>query len=127
MQHPRVFPILVTAILTTACAPHIESAQFNAAPAPTRVQDVRVYTTKVPDCDYDEVGIVSGPATDLFTSLQKIVDAMRTRAAAMGGDALVNLRLAAPVTTEAVPGTSAPGKPGYLATVVRFTTPCSGP
>ncbi|MBA4157913.1 MAG: hypothetical protein H0X65_10615 [Gemmatimonadetes bacterium] len=115
-------------LMTTACAPSIQSASFQATLSPTRMEDVRVFTTRVPACEYEELGIVTSEPPNLFTHLQAVVDGMRRRAALMGGHALVELRprsQAAAGSPSAGDGSS--GGAGYLATVVRFSSPCSSP
>jgi hypothetical protein len=116
-----VLPALV--LQATACSPSIQSASFGPTLQPTRMADVRVYSTQQPACAYRELGIVAGPATDLFTSLQSIVDGMRSRAAAMGGDALVQFRPAGePAGAERADASSRSS--GFIATVVRFDGAC---
>jgi hypothetical protein len=119
--------VLAAALATVACGPSIESATFRPAPQPTRMEDVRVFSASTPECAWEELGIVAGPKTDLFTSLQRVVDGMRRRAAELGGDAMVNFR---PVDAQSsgglTPGGSSQGGGGYVATVVRFTEPCPG-
>jgi hypothetical protein len=90
---------------------------------------VRIYQAARPNCEFQEIGIVRGQPRTRFDSLDEIFDAMRSRARAMGGDAIVGLTIQEPrgetvvVASGLVPVVSSSGVTTYSGTVVRFADP----
>jgi hypothetical protein len=65
-------------------------------PALPSEQEIPVFVTRTPECDYLEVGLVRGQRSSRFDSMQDVVDVMRRHAREMGGEAIIWL---APRTT----------------------------
>src|SRR5688572_19261319 len=87
------------ALCITACAPTVESARFvNLAPSPAE-QEIPVFVTRTPECDYLEVGLVRGERSSRFDSLQDVLDVMRRHARDMGGEAIISLTPRTPTST----------------------------
>jgi hypothetical protein len=90
---------------------------------------VRIYQAARPDCAFEEIGMVRGSPHTRFDSLDEIFDAMRSRARAMGGDAIVGLSIqeqrgeTVVVANGSVPVASSSGSTTYSGTVVRFADP----
>ncbi|HUP90186.1 MAG TPA: hypothetical protein VM100_12575 [Longimicrobiales bacterium] len=85
------YQLLSAALLLSACGPAVQSGRYSAAPLPPSNDEVTIYSTRLPSCAYDEVGMDRVEKRTGFTSLQSMIDAMRDRARNMGGDAVVRL------------------------------------
>lgn len=91
LRHSSALIALV--LLTGACASGIDSAVFmNAQPLPPDA-DVRIHRTTVPDCPYDELGLITWRPMHGFQKLQTGVDRMRDRAREMGGHAIIGFSI----------------------------------
>ena len=122
MRIPRTCTLALTLVTGAAgCAPKIMSARLTGLPAQPD-GNVALYSTKRPECPYDEIGLITGNRRHAWTSLDDVLAAMRTRALTMGGDAIVGL-----ATGEEVSGSGAEGvvnidtSISLKGTVVRFT------
>jgi hypothetical protein len=85
-------------VLLCACAPSIAFVKTNRSPrelASRPVSEVEVYRTTVPDRPYAEVGIVTAETSAAdssgtpWASMPTMIEALRTRAAQEGCDAIV--------------------------------------
>lgn len=76
------------------CASGLDSAVFMAAPPVASAEEVRIYQSQLPRCEYEEVGIVTWRPVNGWQKLQGGVDRMRERAATMGGHAIVAFSVA---------------------------------
>ncbi|MBW3655822.1 MAG: hypothetical protein KY444_06925 [Gemmatimonadetes bacterium] len=119
-------------LLLAACGPAVSSGSFvpEGGPQP-RAKDapVRIYQAARPDCAFEEIGMVRGWPRSGFDSVDEIFDAMRNRARAMGGDAIVGLTIqeqrgeTVVVANGPVPVASSSGSTTYSGTVIRFADP----
>lgn len=83
--------VVAVALFSTACGATIDSARFvKAAPVPDD-RPIKYYSTKVPACEYEELGIVRGYPKTGFTKLQQVLDEMGKEARRMGGDAIIGI------------------------------------
>jgi hypothetical protein len=102
-------------LLGSACGPAISSAHFvRRAPRPPD-HPILIYSSKLPTCPYEEIGIINGKQGD--SSLESTLNAVRKRAREMGGDAVVGLSQTQTVSG----GTYVSTSEGLAVTVVRFT------
>lgn len=104
--------------LTAACGPSIQSARFTpgvAPPARAGAGEVLVFSTRLPECAFEEIGLVTGKPRGFWTSLETVLENMRERAREMGGDAIVGLG-----TSEVVTGASQAGGSVSLQTADRL-------
>lgn len=117
------------ALFLVACGPAVSSAPFvSRAPRPPD-HEIRLYSTRLPTCPYEEVGLIQAKRRDQFirhSSLEGVLNAVQQRARAMGGDAVV--ALGQTQTTEGgvvVAGPVSPaGSEGLAVAVIRFTETC---
>jgi hypothetical protein len=87
ITHSRTLLLLALA----GCGPNISSAQFaDGIPSPAAAE-VKVFSTKMPVCEFDEIGLIRGERDNAFSSLQGVMDAMREKARDMGGDAIIGV------------------------------------
>jgi hypothetical protein len=122
MRHRVLF---VACAFLAGCGPAIQSANFSTpAPEPTTAE-ILLYSTKLPECPYEEVGLISGRSRVFWTSQEAVLAHMRERAREMGGDAIVGLGTSEVVTGGThVAGTVNVNSANRMAgTVVRFTDP----
>lgn len=112
-------------IMAVGCAPAVQSARFGEfSPRPSD-HEVRLYSTKVPECPYEEVALVTGKARTPWTSTDRVLAAVRSRALELGGDAIVGLGQVRRVTGGTAVGESVSldTTTDLSGTVVRFTDP----
>ena len=51
--------------------------------------DIQVYTTKLPDRDYQEIGVIEGKGTVWKSSLSSVLPKLKEQACEAGGDAII--------------------------------------
>jgi hypothetical protein len=118
-------------LLLAACGPAVSSGSYGPEQPQPRAGDapVRIYQAARPNCAFEEIGMVRGSPRTRFDSLDEIFDAMRSRARAMGGDAIVGLSIqerrgeTVVVANGPMPVASTTGSTTYSGTVVRFVDP----
>lgn len=114
--------VLLGILAAASCGPRIQSARFTSVPARPPATEIRLYSAKLPECPFEELGLVSGKARYFWNSMDDILDSLKSRARAMGGDAIVSLNSA-----ELVNGATQHGnvstQAGIFGTVVRFSDP----
>lgn len=117
----RAASVLLAALLVAGCGPRVQSARFGETPAPRpATQPIQVFSTKLPECPFEELALVRVEKRHGFTSLQAMLDAMRHRAREMGGDAVVGVGHTTGVDA-GVAGGTATTTDGIAGTVIRFT------
>ncbi|MEJ2218365.1 MAG: hypothetical protein P8099_17315 [Gemmatimonadota bacterium] len=123
MKRPRVL-IPASLLLLTACGPAISSAFFEQAPPRPPDSQVQLYSTRLPSCPYEEIGLVRGRKR-AFSSMQAVLASLQRRAREMGGDAIVGLGQGRTVTGATVVNdvASVDVSDGLAGTVIRFTDP----
>jgi hypothetical protein len=125
--------VLTLSLAVAACGPSVRSATYMPQPQPRTETDpaaMRIYEHTRPDCDFEEIGRVTGRRSSPFNTPDQIANAMRRRAAQMGGDAIIAFGerddgpsgVIIPVSENASYGVIS-SAPVYTGTVVRFTDP----
>lgn len=124
--------VLVLALsLAAACGPSVQSASYVQLPQPRAESDaaaMRIYEHTRPDCAFEELGRLTGRRRLPTHSPDEVANAMRRRAAEMGGDAIIAFGerqegpsgVIVPVSESASIGTISSGSV-FVGTVVRFT------
>jgi|SRR5688572_20017639 len=107
-------------LLVTACGPSISSAPFVSREPRPSDHPILFYSSKLPTCPYEEIGVIHGTAG---RSLEATLNGVRKRARAMGGDAVVGLSQPQTVSGGTVVGNivSVGASEGLAGTVIRFT------
>lgn len=81
--------ILIAALISTGCS----SAKFiktgSAYPARPDDCDIQVFSSKLPDREYEELGIIEGEGSMGADTLEKILPKMLREACRAGGDAII--------------------------------------
>jgi hypothetical protein len=115
--------LIVAAFLAmslTGCGARAQSARFvEAAPAP-QDQPIAYYSARMPECAFEELGVVRGHGDMRLTSLQAVLDRMAVEARRLGGHAIIGITQSR--VTDSV-STSREGESGLFGTVIRFTSP----
>ncbi|HYR12412.1 MAG TPA: hypothetical protein VEQ60_31785 [Longimicrobium sp.] len=125
--------VLALSLAAAACGPSVQSASYVRLPQPPAERDaaaMRIYEHTRPDCAFEELGRLTGRRRLPTHSPDEIADAMRRRAAEMGGDAIIAFGerqegpsgVIIPVSEHASIGTISSGTV-FVGTVVRFTDP----
>ena len=69
------------------------SAEFirTGASYPPKPEDceIMVFTSRLPDRDYEEIGVIEGEGTDWRSSLEDVLPEMKHKACRAGGDAII--------------------------------------
>lgn len=100
------------------CGPAVRSTPFETFPPRPAEHPIAIYSTKTPECAYEEVGLVSARRRyALVISMSDVLEALKERARAMGGDAVMGVSEGAEVAGSGEDVTSAPVLSG---TVIRF-------
>jgi hypothetical protein len=118
-MRPMIPLAVVALVLLAGCGARTQSARFvQAAPAPES-QPISYFSTKMPVCDYEELGIVRGHPASGFTKLQQVLDGLAVEARRMGGHAIVGL---APSGIAGDGSGDGDTSRGLFGTVIRFTS-----
>ena len=83
--------VVALAMMVAGCAPHIQSARLTDRYFQPDGGEITVFSTKRPECPYDEIALITGGRRSSWNSLDDILAAMRVRARELGGDAIVGL------------------------------------
>lgn len=110
---------LGVALSLIGCGPAVRSTPFETFPPHPADHPIGIYSTKTPECPYEEVGLVSARRRyALVMSMSDVLEALKERARAMGGDAVMGVSEGAEVSGDGEDVTSTPVLSG---TVIRFT------
>lgn len=105
-----------------SCGPAVRSTPFNAFPARPAEHPIRIYSTQKPDCRYEEVGLVSARRRFAWlVSMSEVLEALKQRARAMGGDAVLGVSERSEVSGGGQDLATVSSEPVLSGTVVRFT------
>lgn len=105
-------------VAATACGPTVQVTKLGGTFPPRRaLEEVAVFSTKVPVCPYGELAIVTAYRSQNWspTAMDEALDLLKEQARSLGADAVVGLRV--------VSGGGGGGEPlreGYSATAIRF-------
>ena len=125
--------VLAVAGSLAACGPAVQSATY--MPLPQRRAEsggmMRIYEHTRPECAFQEIGRVTGHRRLPTHSPDQVANAMRRRAAEMGGDAIIAFgerqqdagSVVIPVSQSAVVATDIGSSSHFVGTVIRFTDP----
>ena len=120
MRSSALILVAGAAVAVSACSPAVRSGRFVPAPPNPPDHEIRIYSTKLPACAYEELGLVSAKARHIWNSMEDLLAAARQRAREMGGDAIVSVREVPEVTGH---GESISTKDSVTGTVIRFKDP----
>lgn len=109
---PRLV-LLPCIVALTACGSTVLSARFTEQPLAPTSGPVTLFSSKLPTCSYEEIGILQVSRKDGFSSMQSMIDAARKRVRELGGHAIVTF---GPVISAADDATA----PAFGGTVIRF-------
>jgi hypothetical protein len=83
--------LLLVGIISGACGPVVKVSQMTPQSYPPKPDDapITVFVTKTPACPYDEIGMVSASQGAFSGDETTFIAAMKVKARALGGDALI--------------------------------------
>ena len=118
-------------LFLAGCGPAVHSATYvpNLPASKHAGAPVRIYQSTRPACAFEEIGLVRVRPRSPTHSLDDLLTAMRNRARAMGGDAIIGLSAAETpdgaviVPSASVSVASISSSPLYTGSVVHFTNP----
>jgi ABC-type sugar transport system substrate-binding protein len=106
----------------TGCGPAVQSTPFAVLSPQSTDRPVAIYSTKSPECAYEEVGLVSArQRSSWFNSMTDVLDALKERARAMGGDAVIQVSEGREVSGGGSNGGNVSSDAVLSGTVIRFT------
>ena len=78
-------------LLTSACGASVRVTPFVAGKYPSRAVDhpIQMFSTKTPECPYEELGLIRSEPENGLTRWERVVDGLLTHARQMGGDAVI--------------------------------------
>jgi hypothetical protein len=128
--------VLALSLAAAACGPAVQSATYMPLPEPRAESGgmMRIYEHTRPDCPFEELGRLSGWRRLPTHTPDDVANAMRRRAADMGGDAIIGFGqrqegpsgVIIPISESASIGSISSGSV-FVGTVIRFTDPeCAG-
>lgn len=76
-----------------ACAPAVRVTTLSPATYPAKAADtpIRLYAEQRPRCPYEELALISSRRRNVFISMEDVTEALRVRARALGGDAVIGV------------------------------------
>ena len=114
--HPKIWVLLMIALLA-GCA----SAKFIATgptyPARADDCDIEVFSSKPPEREYEELGIIEGEGSFGADSLEDVLPKMKREACRAGGDAII---LTSSQKSVEIYGESSDEQLNATATVIRW-------
>jgi len=80
------------ALLITSCAARIHDVYLSDQTYPPHHQNypIRIYRDTLPDEPFDEIAVLSFRLSNKLQSLDKALEAMKTKARELGGEAIIN-------------------------------------
>jgi len=107
-------------LFVLSCSPATRSTKFQSYEPTSQSQDIKIMRTKIPVCDYEEVGIVNARKRNVFVSMEEVIESLKDEARKMGGDALIGLSEDNQIVMVTEHGVVA-RKTVLTGTVIRFT------
>ncbi|HEX7118409.1 MAG TPA: hypothetical protein VF212_06455 [Longimicrobiales bacterium] len=125
MHAKRVLFTIGIGSLLLACGPAVRSTPFGDFPPRPAGEEIRLYSTKLPECPYEEIGLISATRKDPWTPMEEVLAALLERVRQMGGQAVVGLGEVQRVGSGTVVGqaVSLDRESALSGTVIRFTEP----
>jgi hypothetical protein len=119
----KIIAIAACPALLVACGPAVRSAPFKSVPARPPDHEIMLFSTKLPSCPYDEIGLVTAKPEYRWNSHEDVLEALKQRARKMGGDAVVGLSQQQTVNGGTVWGSTVNinSSDALTGTVIRFT------
>ena len=74
-----------------ACSPGVRATSFGSFFPRPDDHPIQVYRSTIPECQFEEVGIVSSRRENSFISMDKVLEALRIKARELGGDAVIGV------------------------------------
>ena len=87
----RTIAALLLLVSASACGVAVRATPFAPGAHPPRPPDapVQMFSTRVPECDYEELGLLRAESKNGLTPWQRVVETFLHRARQMGGDAVI--------------------------------------
>lgn len=116
--------VATAGFLLAGCGPAVQSTPFASFPARPAEHPIRLYSTKVPECPYEEVGLVSARRRyGLVVSMTEVLEALKARAREMGGDAVLRVSEGRVVSGGGQDAVTVSSTSVLSGTVIRFARP----
>lgn len=90
-KRARASALSLIVILTSACGVAVRATPFSPGQYAARPAEapVQMFSTKVPECAYEELGLLRAEPRSGFTRWQSVVDEFLERVRRMGGDGVI--------------------------------------
>jgi len=118
----KIIFMIVFVFWLTGCSPSVRTITFQKLPPKSDDTQIKIFRVKMPQCNFEEIGIVHSCKRNRFISMEAVVNSLRVEARKMGGDALIDLN-----ETNRIHQINKYGKiirdPVLSGTVIKFTDP----
>jgi len=78
-------------LLLSSCSPATKSTKFQTHTPSTLPNEIKFFLSKLPICEYEEIGIVSSSKRWKWISMDEVVYSLKEEAHVMGGDAIIQM------------------------------------
>ena len=87
----RAATAILVLLVGPACGASLQVTPFAPGKHPPRSAEhpLQMFSTRMPECPYEEVGLLRAEAETGLTRWQRVVDAFMAQARQMGGDAVI--------------------------------------
>src|SRR5690606_30502638 len=90
-MHMRVAAVAMLVVLA-GCGPRVRTTMIGQpSPAEGAEREIAVYSTKVPECAFEEVALITASGEAIINSMDGLLAALKSRARELGGHAIVGL------------------------------------
>lgn len=84
-------PVTLLLLLNSGCGASVRVTPFSPGKYPPRPAEhaIQMFSTKAPECPYEELGLIHAEPETGLTKWQRVVDGFLARARQLGGDAII--------------------------------------
>ena len=86
--------LAIIVLYSVTCTPAVNRVYFLPERLPAKPEDypIRLYFDQLPECEYQEIGMITSRQRNKLISMDAVTEALRCEARKMGGDAVINVR-----------------------------------
>ncbi len=93
----KAFLSIIFLIFVNSCAPAIRTTAFQHLPPKAENAPIKIYRLKMPQCNFEEVGIVNSRQRNKLIPMSEVMNALFVEARKLGGDAIIGLNETNPI------------------------------
>lgn len=89
--------LIVVLFIVSGCSPAVRTTKFQHYPAKPAETNIKIYRHKAPQCEFEEIGIVSSRQRNKMISMAEVMASLLSETRRLGGDAIVGLNETNPI------------------------------